>query len=272
MGMPVAIVLNCLYVIVDENARNDENNNHAGWLCTEAVFCVIFLVEFLIKFGALKVKYFKDASNVFDFVLVVLGVVGVIISSSAQGQNTGMGSSEARIIRVARVFRILRFLRIFHAKLSTDAEISMNVASHIQRMTTMRTFVTAHLLSQMQLVKYFGGNGKIDTLDESEMARCILQSQISCFKAIALGVGETKTMDKDLVTELDWVYQRKTITEGLEHFVMQAHHDGALSAREAEAIIHPLHGLIRDSMQEIQHLSEGIIKKESSGRIRIASK
>merc|ERR1719329_1075566 len=236
MGMPVAIVLNCLYVIVDENARNDENNNHAGWLCTEAVFCVIFLVEFLIKFGALKVKYFKDASNVFDFVLVVLGVVGVIISSLSQGQNTGMGSSEARIIRVARVFRILRFLRIFrlfHAKLSTDAEISIHVASHIQRMTTMRTFVTAHLLSQVQLVKYFGGNGKTDTEDESEMARCILQSQIACFKAITLGVQETKTMDKDLVTELDWVYQRKTITEGLEHFVMQAHHDGALSAREA---------------------------------------
>lgn len=271
MGMPVAIVFNCLYVLVDENVRNDDNNNDAGWLATEAVFCVIFLIEFGVKFGAMKVTYFKDASNVFDFVLVILGVVGLIVSSMSQGQNTGMGSSEARIIRVARVFRILRFLRIFrlfHAKLSTDAEISLHVANHIQRMTTTRTFVTAHLLAQVQLVKYFGGNGKIDTEDESEMARCILQSQIACYKAITLGVEETKTMDSALVTELDWVYQRKGITEGLEHFVMEAHHDGALSAREAEAILHPLHGLILESMKEIQHLSEGIIDKEVSSRIR----
>ncbi len=196
IGIAVAIVLNCVYVLIDASIRSDENATHAVWLVFELVFCVIFLVEAVLKITAMRVEYFRDGYNNFDFFLVILGIVGAALSIltvvSAHPEQTqaedsvGGASSEARIMRVARVFRILRFLRIFrlfHAKLSMDAEVSVDLSNHMKRISTMTVFVRGHLAAQVQLVKYFGGNGVVDKPDEAELGRCVLQSQLSNAKA-----------------------------------------------------------------------------------------
>merc|ERR1719171_1704195 len=100
--------------------------------------------------------------------------------------------------------------------------ISVDVARHMKRITTLVCFASAHLTAEEQLVKYFGANGKIDDDDEAEMARCILQSQLSVYKALMLGVSEGRQMNQDLLKELKWVYQRKAVTEHLESFVLSA--------------------------------------------------
>ena len=154
IGIAVAIVLNCVYVLIDASIRSDENATHAVWLVFELVFCVIFLVEAVLKVTAMRVEYFRDGYNNFDFFLVILGIVGAALSiltvASAHPEETqaedsvGGTSSEARIMRVARVFRILRFLRIFrlfHAKLSMDAEVSVDLSNHMKRISTMTVFV-----------------------------------------------------------------------------------------------------------------------------------
>ncbi len=170
----VAIVFNCVYVLIDASICSDENATHAVWLVFELVFCVIFLVEAVLKITAMRVEYFRDGYNNFDFFLMILGIVGAALSiltvASAHPEETqaedsvGGTSSEARIMRVARVFRILRFLRIFrlfHAKLSMDAEVSVDLSNHMKRISTMTVFVRGHLAAQVQLVKYFGGNGVV---------------------------------------------------------------------------------------------------------------
>ena len=40
-------------------------------------------------------------------------------------------------------------------------------------------------MHQNDLIKFFGGNGKIDLACETELGRCVLQSQVSTYKAIA---------------------------------------------------------------------------------------
>merc|ERR1719401_1078336 len=103
----------------------------------------------------------------------------------------------ATIIRMLRVFRVLRFLRIFrlfHARrLSADREVSVEVAERMHKINTLLCFARAHLRSEVDCVRYFGGNGKIDDPEtESEIARCILQSQCSVYSALALAVKEQK--------------------------------------------------------------------------------
>merc|ERR1712032_1094845 len=49
------------------------------------------------------------------------------------------------------------------------------------------------------------------------------------------------------------------VTEGLEHFVMQAHEDGAISGRETDSILHPLRSKISACLKTIGLLDRGIL-------------
>eukprot|EP00747_Dinoflagellata_sp_TGD_P099325 gnl/TRDRNA2_/TRDRNA2_167705_c1_seq1.p1 gnl/TRDRNA2_/TRDRNA2_167705_c1~~gnl/TRDRNA2_/TRDRNA2_167705_c1_seq1.p1 ORF type:complete len:342 (+),score=65.05 gnl/TRDRNA2_/TRDRNA2_167705_c1_seq1:46-1026(+) len=260
IAMATAIGLNCIYVAVEQGVR-EEGDNSISWLLIEIIFNVIFLVEFLMKLADAKMKFFKDLSNNFDFFLVVLGFVGIVMNSMEQASKD-TGSSEARLIRLSRVFRVLRFLRVFrlfHAKLSRDTEVSMQVAKRMKRISVLVSYAHAHLGAQTQLVKYFGANGKIDDDDEAEMARCILQSQLFVYRALKMAISEGRKMDKDLLNELKWCYVRKAITERLETFVMHAHEDCAISSQEAQSILHPMHHQINQCLKGIRNLREGIL-------------
>jgi hypothetical protein len=52
------------------------------------------------------------------------------------------------------------------------------------------------------------------------------------YRALIMAVQEEQNMENTLVEELRWVKKRKAITEVLEHFVMDAYKDCAISARE----------------------------------------
>merc|ERR1711862_297572 len=109
-------------------------------------------------------------------------------------------------------------------------------AKHMKKITTMRCFIDAHLLAQQDLVKYFGGNGKIDDLSEAEIARCILQSQVTVYQALFAAANTQKQIGPEICAELNSLYKRKAITEHLSHFVEGAYKDGAIHATEANAI------------------------------------
>eukprot|EP00747_Dinoflagellata_sp_TGD_P109736 gnl/TRDRNA2_/TRDRNA2_170773_c1_seq5.p1 gnl/TRDRNA2_/TRDRNA2_170773_c1~~gnl/TRDRNA2_/TRDRNA2_170773_c1_seq5.p1 ORF type:complete len:119 (-),score=23.43 gnl/TRDRNA2_/TRDRNA2_170773_c1_seq5:64-420(-) len=98
------------------------------------------------------------------------------------------------------------------------------------------------------------------------MARCVIQSQFFVYKALTLAVGEARQMETDLLKELKWSYETKAITEKLEAFVMSAHEDGAISAKEAHSILHPMHHQIAECLQNIQDLHEGIVRGPDNNR------
>merc|ERR1719375_2924275 len=124
----------------------------------------------------MKCKYFGSGWNKFDCFLVIVGLFGFVMSCVTRGKEAEL-AGKTRIIRVARVLRTLRFLRIFrlfHARMTADKFVSLELARHMKKATTLDCFVRAHVLAQIDLVKYFGGNGKLDEANESEIARTIL--------------------------------------------------------------------------------------------------
>jgi len=79
-----------------------------GWNnCQEAgntIFAAIFAVEAVLKLIAIRLHYFLDPWNRFDFVCVLASFVGI-------ASGAGSVTSVIRILRIARLFRLLRFLK-----------------------------------------------------------------------------------------------------------------------------------------------------------------
>lgn len=259
----VTILLNSIVVIIEELFRHKGNDDNAFWLIADGLFTLIFVVEFVLKLTWLRCLYFRDSWNRFDFLLVVVGVLGLIMNLFQQG---GSLAGQTRVMRLARVLRTMRFLRVFrlfNARLSTDKYISLELSKHLKKITTLSCFIEAHLMAQNDLVRYFGGNGEIDEIDESELARCILQSQFSTYQALFSAADTQKHIGRDILHELQMLYQRKSITEDLSAFVEKAHKDGALSATEAHTIIHPLNHQIASCMKALNERVEGVVSKST---------
>jgi len=70
------------------------------------VFAMVFTVEAIIKISALKWKYFDDAWNKFDFLIVLGTNVGLIFLWVA-GSNIGMTVTILRTFRIARLLRLM---------------------------------------------------------------------------------------------------------------------------------------------------------------------
>merc|ERR1719331_1954019 len=218
----------------------------------------------------LKLAYFKSTWNRFDFFLVWVGVFGLVMSIATFGKGAEM-AGKTRILRIARVLRTLRFLRIFrlfHAKMNGDKYVSLELAREFKKVTVLTCFVRAHVMAQLDLVKYFGGNGKLDEANESEIARCIIQSQVVTYKALCLIAATQEHMGGTIYTELENLYSRKHITEGLSKWVLQAHKDGALSATEAHAILHPLNHMVAECLALLSERAEGMMESEESQKHR----
>jgi len=129
----------------------------------------------------------------------------------------------------------------------------------MKKIVTLSCFIRAHLSAQVALVKYYGGNGKIDEIEECELGRCILQSQVSTYKALTEAAHTQHQLGPELFKELQTLYKRKKITEGLSNFVLGAHHDCAISAFEAHKILHPLHDHVAECMYTLNQRADGVL-------------
>jgi hypothetical protein len=236
------------------------------WIIIDGVFTLFFLLEFVLKFVAMRCKYFVSNWNRFDFFLVWVGIFGLTVGIITRGGSAAEFASKTRIVRLARPLRSLRFLRIFrlfHARMSADKYVSMDLARFMKKVTTLDCFIRAHLMAQVDLVKYFGGNGKLDESKEAEIARCVLQSQVCTYKALQMVAATQERMGAKLYTELQNLHKRRHITEGLSNWILKAHSGGALSATEAHVILHPLNHLIAETVKTLADRSEGMLHRKS---------
>ncbi len=71
------------------------------------VFSAIFITEFLIKFIGYGERYFNDSWNVFDLVIVVFTIVGIIVQQSSEF-DLGPQTTIIRSFRIARVFYLFK--------------------------------------------------------------------------------------------------------------------------------------------------------------------
>lgn len=74
------------------------------------IFTAVFVVEAAIKIIGLRLHYFRRAWNVFDFVVVFLSVV-VIILDNLLYNNVFISPTLLRVVRVFRIGRVLRLVK-----------------------------------------------------------------------------------------------------------------------------------------------------------------
>jgi hypothetical protein len=148
--------------------------------------------------------------------------------------------------------------------MSKDKLVSIELSRMLKKITAMSCFIKAHLMAQSDMVKFFGGNGRGTQASEAEIARCVLQSQTATYKALIIASRAQKQMDQEVLHELQTVYQRKCIAEGLSVFVENAVADGAISEKEAHAILHPLNHQIAECMDMLNDRAEGVITTSPS--------
>lgn len=253
--MITAIIINAGFMFIEEEYRTSDNDSNQGWLIAEITFCVIFLIECTLKMAAARLRFFLDLWNNFDLLLVILGIVGVVFSIVAL--NLPVDSAQGRVVRVARVFRVMRLIRLFRLvrlmrglqAIFTQQQEALEAQEHIKKIQVLTFFVKAHCHVQKEYVKYFGIRGTVDT---PEVARVILQSQVSVFKAISMAVGEEHVLNDVLLEQVNVVRETKVLAEELEKFVMDAYNGGVVSHREADNLLEPVRDHVKACYEEIQ--------------------
>ncbi|CAK91591.1 unnamed protein product (macronuclear) [Paramecium tetraurelia] len=72
------------------------------------IFLAIFSIEAILKLIVYRKFYFSSGWNVFDFTVVLLTILGVILEQSNVLSNVGTATS---ILRTFRIFRVLRLIK-----------------------------------------------------------------------------------------------------------------------------------------------------------------
>jgi len=97
-----------LKVVVMAMTHADDDDWETGLFIANTTFGAIFLVEAASKIFALGPRaYFTDSWSLFDFVVVMLSIVGFIITVTPSLSTNASYLGLIRIFRVARIFRLI---------------------------------------------------------------------------------------------------------------------------------------------------------------------
>nr|DBA25063.1 TPA: hypothetical protein GDO54_012636 [Pyxicephalus adspersus] len=103
----VLICLNMVTMMVETDEQSEDIEELLYNI--NLAFVVIFSGECTLKILALRYYYFTIGWNIFDFVVVILSVVGIVLSDIIK--NYFVSPTLFRIIRLARIGRVLRLIR-----------------------------------------------------------------------------------------------------------------------------------------------------------------
>nr|XP_046270867.1 sodium channel protein type 4 subunit alpha B isoform X2 [Scatophagus argus] len=103
----VLICLNMVTMMVETDEQSKEKEIILYWV--NVVFIVIFTTECILKIIALRHYYFSVGWNIFDFVVVILSIVGLLLADIIE--KYFVSPTLFRVIRLARIGRVLRLIR-----------------------------------------------------------------------------------------------------------------------------------------------------------------
>ncbi|KAM8848295.1 LOW QUALITY PROTEIN: sodium channel protein type 4 subunit alpha B-like [Synchiropus picturatus] len=103
----VLICLNMVTMMVETDEQSREKEEILFWL--NLIFIIFFTSECILKLLALRRHYFSVGWNVFDFVVVILSIVGLLLADLIE--KYFVSPTLFRVIRLARIGRILRLIR-----------------------------------------------------------------------------------------------------------------------------------------------------------------
>lgn len=103
----VLICLNMVTMMVETDDQSQEKERILYFI--NLIFIVIFTAECVLKLIALRYYYFSVGWNVFDFVVVILSIVGLLLADIIE--KYFVSPTLFRVIRLARIGRVLRLIR-----------------------------------------------------------------------------------------------------------------------------------------------------------------
>jgi len=133
------------------------------------VFTLIFLLEMVIRMGALGIKeYFRHRYYIFDCVIVVLSLVDIVLSFTLTSSSFSSGKgvvSAFRAFRLLRIFKLAKSWEKFQELLNTIIGSLKDISSFS---ILLFLFMFTYLLLGMELfankVKY-NSNDKFDLVN-----------------------------------------------------------------------------------------------------------
>ncbi|XP_076004908.1 sodium channel protein type 2 subunit alpha-like isoform X2 [Genypterus blacodes] len=103
----ILICLNMVTMMVETDEQTVDMDNILYWI--NMVFIVLFTGECTLKMISLRHYYFTIGWNIFDFVVVILSIVGMFLSEVIE--KYFVSPTLFRVIRLARIGRILRLIK-----------------------------------------------------------------------------------------------------------------------------------------------------------------
>uniref|UniRef100_A0A8C3CQY6 Sodium channel protein n=1 Tax=Cairina moschata TaxID=8855 RepID=A0A8C3CQY6_CAIMO len=104
------MILICLNMVTMMVETDDQSELKTDILYKiNLVFIVIFTGECVLKMFALRYYYFTIGWNIFDFVVVILSIAGIVLSDIIE--KYFVSPTLFRVIRLARIGRVLRLIR-----------------------------------------------------------------------------------------------------------------------------------------------------------------
>ncbi|KAM7380578.1 hypothetical protein PAMP_003865 [Pampus punctatissimus] len=103
----VLIWLNMVAMMVETAEQSDRKSNILYWI--NVVFIIIFTGECLLKMISLRQYYFTNGWNIFDFIVVILSIIGTFLSDMIE--KYFVSPTLFRVIRLARIGRVLRLIK-----------------------------------------------------------------------------------------------------------------------------------------------------------------
>ncbi|KAA0715440.1 II Sodium channel protein brain [Triplophysa tibetana] len=103
----VLIWLNMVTMMVESDDQSKEKTSVLNWI--NIVFIGLFSGECVLKMISLRQYYFTVGWNVFDFVVVILSIVGMFLAGIIE--KYFVSPTLFRVIRLARIGRVLRLIR-----------------------------------------------------------------------------------------------------------------------------------------------------------------
>ncbi|XP_068197256.1 sodium channel protein type 5 subunit alpha-like [Antennarius striatus] len=101
------IIVNMVTMMVETDEQSESTESILNKI--NLVFIVIFTAECLIKIFALRCYFFTIAWNIFDFVVIILSIVGIVLADIIE--KYFVSPTLFRVIRLARIGRVLRLIR-----------------------------------------------------------------------------------------------------------------------------------------------------------------
>ena len=147
----MSIILNTIVLTLDWYLMPTEISNVVKII--NIVFAGIFTVEAVIKIIAQGKEYFRESWNIFDFIVVIATLIGILLDLTTSVQ-TGGKTTLIRAFRVIRVFRIIKrfhFLKIIIDTLIITLPSLANVGGLLLLILYVYSILGTHLYSGIML-------------------------------------------------------------------------------------------------------------------------